>query len=338
MGIPRKADKKILVYRKIDPKIWNDEKFRPLSDDSKLVFLFLLTHPHMTALGAMRATLPGLAAELAWPWKRFRTAVSPLRSKAMIEVNEQACYVAIPKFLRYNEPEGPNSVTKAWPRAASLIPECPEKEMLIQGCRSYLEGRSDEFRSAMGDVMSHAMWGIKLLAISDAESDPCPIQEHEPEPEPKQQPEEEKDTPPAVSSSFKGFWNLYPMRNGKRLGRAKAFRQWNRLSPNHQKLVMRAVQHYAASKNVADGIGIKDPHRWLGAAGHDEPWREWIEPEEVAAVNNQAALLSCSKRIQGPHDRFLRPCGQPASRESKPEEPRCDEHLIKAISPGVHIC
>ena len=51
-------------YRKIDPRIWNDEAFRALSDRGKLVFLFILTHPHMTSLGAMRASTLGLAAEL----------------------------------------------------------------------------------------------------------------------------------------------------------------------------------------------------------------------------------------------------------------------------------
>jgi hypothetical protein len=51
-------------YRKIDPRIWNDAKFRALLDDAKFVFMLLLTHPHMTALGAMRATLAGSAAEL----------------------------------------------------------------------------------------------------------------------------------------------------------------------------------------------------------------------------------------------------------------------------------
>ena len=30
-------------YRKIDPRIWNDEKFRQFSDRAKLAFLFVLT-------------------------------------------------------------------------------------------------------------------------------------------------------------------------------------------------------------------------------------------------------------------------------------------------------
>jgi hypothetical protein len=164
-------------YRKIDTKIWNDENFQAFSDDGKLAFLFLLTHPHMTAIGAMRTTIPGLAAELGWPLKRFRAAIQSPLSKGMIELNEQACYLALPKFLRYNEPEGPNSVTKAWPQALNLIPECPEKTTLITRCQTYLNGRSDAFRHAIGDAMQDA--------IGDAKSKPCPIQEQEPEQEPE---------------------------------------------------------------------------------------------------------------------------------------------------------
>ncbi len=58
-------------YRKVSTQIWNDEKFRGMSDDGQMVFLFLLTHPHMTSLGAMRATIPGLAAEKGWTTERL---------------------------------------------------------------------------------------------------------------------------------------------------------------------------------------------------------------------------------------------------------------------------
>ena len=43
-------------HRKIDVRIWNDQKFLSLSERGKLAFLMLLTHPMMTALGAMRGT------------------------------------------------------------------------------------------------------------------------------------------------------------------------------------------------------------------------------------------------------------------------------------------
>ncbi len=52
-------------YRKIDPRIHNDAKFKALSERGKLFFFTILTHPHMTALGAMRATEAGLCEEMA---------------------------------------------------------------------------------------------------------------------------------------------------------------------------------------------------------------------------------------------------------------------------------
>jgi len=51
-------------YRKIDPRIHNDAKFKALSERGKLLFFTILTHPHMTALGAMRATEAGLCQEM----------------------------------------------------------------------------------------------------------------------------------------------------------------------------------------------------------------------------------------------------------------------------------
>ena len=136
-------------YRKIDPRIWNDEKFRSLSDDGKFVFIFVLTHPHMTALGAMRATLPGLAAELGWRAERFESAAAETISQAIVEHCKEASWIGIPKFLRYNEPEGPNSVSKAWASALNLLPECHHKRRLIQRCRIYLQAKSDAFKDAM---------------------------------------------------------------------------------------------------------------------------------------------------------------------------------------------
>ena len=70
-------------YRKVDCRVWNDEKFRVLSDDAKLVWLFLLTHPYMTPIGGMRATIPGLASELGWTERRFRKAFQEAFRKGM---------------------------------------------------------------------------------------------------------------------------------------------------------------------------------------------------------------------------------------------------------------
>ena len=83
------------MYRKVDTKIWNDRKFCALSDKAKLVFLMLLTHPCMTALGAMRQTMGGLAQELQWDSRAF--------TKAFREVLDQdmppPTPISIPNFF-----------------------------------------------------------------------------------------------------------------------------------------------------------------------------------------------------------------------------------------------
>ena len=77
-------------YRKVDPRIWNDEKFRSLSKDGKLVFFFLLTHPYQTSLGAMRGTLRGLAAELGLSDKAFCKAFQESLSQGMVMFDSKA--------------------------------------------------------------------------------------------------------------------------------------------------------------------------------------------------------------------------------------------------------
>ncbi|MEO6111609.1 MAG: hypothetical protein ABIQ24_07245 [Nitrospiraceae bacterium] len=42
---------------------------------------------------------------------------------------------------------------------------------------------------------------------------------------------------------------------------------------------------------------------------------------------------TCTKRVQGLNERFLRSCGQPANPESRPTEPRCSQHLSEATRP-----
>ncbi|MDO9002830.1 MAG: hypothetical protein Q7V20_05195 [Aquabacterium sp.] len=143
-------------YRKIDPRIWNDAKFRELGDNGKLVFFMLLTHPNMTALGAMRATLAGLAEELGWQPEAFRKAFLDVLSKGMAEHDSKACLVALPNFLKYNPPESPN-VVKAWLSALDLLPECGLKTRVIAGAGDFAKGLTHGFTEALPEVFAKTM-------------------------------------------------------------------------------------------------------------------------------------------------------------------------------------
>lgn len=143
-------------YRKIDPRIWNDAKFGALSDSGKLAFLFLLTHPHMTSLGAMRASLPGLAAELGWESKAFEEAFQEVCVKGMAKHDKKASMVWLPKFIRYNHPESPN-VLKAWAAALDLLPECRMKNEVIHSVKELAKGLSKGFSKGLPEEFAKAM-------------------------------------------------------------------------------------------------------------------------------------------------------------------------------------
>lgn len=143
-------------YRKVDPRIWNDAKFRKLNDQGKLTFFFLLTHPHMTAIGAMRASLPGLASEIGWSEKAFREAFGDASQKGMALHEEGASLVWLPNFIRYNPPESPN-VVKAWVNALELLPECSLLNRVIAESVAFASTLNKGFAEALPEAFTKAM-------------------------------------------------------------------------------------------------------------------------------------------------------------------------------------
>jgi len=144
-------------YRKVDVRIWNDEKFRALTDDGKLMFFYLLTHPNMTAIGAMRASVPGIAAELEWPIERCSKAFAEGLPKAFRDGlwrhDEKALAVWLPKFARHNPPENPN-VIKAWVGAVDNLPECDITTLAIQTVKDFAKGYGKAYAEAFENALA----------------------------------------------------------------------------------------------------------------------------------------------------------------------------------------
>lgn len=141
-------------YRKIDVRVWNDKKFSDFPDDGKLAFLFLLTHPNLTSLGAMRATKAGLAEELGWAGPKFGRVFDSLVTADMVRFDARASFLWLPNFLRYNAPENPN-VVRGWAKSLDLLPECALRDRVLHA--SYLslarigKGLPEAFREVFGE-------------------------------------------------------------------------------------------------------------------------------------------------------------------------------------------
>jgi len=268
-------------YRKICPKIWNDSKFVSMSDNGKLVFFFLLTHPHMTPLGAMRATVAGLASELGWTVKAFGDAMQEAITHGMVKANAKASCIAIPKFLKYNQPESLN-VVKAWVGCIDDIPECDLKDECILSAKTQMESKSVAFGDAFGDA-----FGVSC-AIPSAM--PCAIQEQEQKQYQEQEPEHKKEKTTSDSSEdFEKFWQHFKSRN-RHIEKVKTEKAWATTlkgrpgaaghPPVEPSTLIEAANHYRM-KCEMDGTEpkyIKQPATFLGPNRHWEDYKDVPKP------------------------------------------------------------
>ena len=256
-------------YRKVDPRIWNDEKFMDLSDDGKLAFLFVMTHPHMTQLGAMRASIPGLAAELEWSSPKLSKALSKAFAKGMIKGDAKASFLWLPNFLKYNRPESPN-VVKSWQSCFDLLPECSLKALLHQYVKDFLEGFEEGFRKAFGEGWRKTMPNQEHL--------PLPLQEYK------------QELPPIVphgdDSDFETFWKSYPYNsNGRKMGKAPALKAWKKLKPSQEltSRILAAIRKQSDTNHWAGTNGnVFVPHAstWLNKGNWDDEIGETSEDRQ----------------------------------------------------------
>jgi hypothetical protein len=138
-------------YSKIERMTSNDSKFNQLSDDAKLTFFILLTHPHLTSLGAMRGSFAGLASEMGWSGEKFKGAMTELVTMGMVQADESAHFVWFPHFLKHNQPESPN-VVKSWSKSLNYLPECALKQSLLRHVKAFVDKLPRPFQAALPSI------------------------------------------------------------------------------------------------------------------------------------------------------------------------------------------
>ena len=85
--------------------------------------------------------------------------------------------------------------------------------------------------------------------------------------------DKDKDKEKESSSVFEDFWKLYPSRNGKKLLKKDAFKQFAKLDEATYPDILQAVRNY-----VKSGQMPRDAVRFF----KDDYWREWIAPVPIA--------------------------------------------------------
>lgn len=190
-------------FRKVDPRIWGDAKFRALTDDGKLLFLYLITGLEVTSLpGLVVIGRMALAETLGWSLDRLDAAWCgeetelgrSVEKSGMARADWPARVVFIPNAGKYQAPENPN-VVRSWRGHFDLVPDSDLKADCLRALSTFLGAFTEPFRKAFRDAFGTLLEDLPQTLSEGpprARATPAPHTrasraplEPEPEPEPE---------------------------------------------------------------------------------------------------------------------------------------------------------
>ncbi|MBI3989760.1 MAG: conserved phage C-terminal domain-containing protein [candidate division NC10 bacterium] len=138
--------------RKINTRIWMDERFRRLSSTAKLVWIYILTGPDTTPIGAYRFSAANAIDDLKLSRKTFQRAFKEILQQGLLpDYSDPPRIVFLRNWLRYQQPENPN-VLKSWRTYFDQLPEVPLKREVFRTLRLFAEGKSEGFAKAFEEA------------------------------------------------------------------------------------------------------------------------------------------------------------------------------------------
>lgn len=109
-------------YGKVHTAIWASPTFKALSDDGRMLAMYLLTCSHQTIAGVCRLPDGYVSEDLDWAPARVRKGFDELFRNGFATRCEATKWVQVHKFLEWNPPENPNQ-RKAVDKCLSLLPK-----------------------------------------------------------------------------------------------------------------------------------------------------------------------------------------------------------------------
>ncbi len=255
---------------------------RRVSDDARLLALYLLTGQHTNMIGCFRLPDGYVSEDLAWTPERVSKGFDELSANGFATRDSSSKWVLIRNFLTWNSVENPNQGIAA----LRLFDQVPDTSTV-----------KPELARVLASAISHI--GIAKLKGSERVLEPFLNQEQDQEQEQEQEQDQEEDisghgfaTPPvgepsddapaekpksSYSEEFELAWKEYPKRAGGN-SKADAFKAWTariKSGATAQELTD-GVRRYAAYVTTAGKLNtefVKQASTFFGPSKHyEEPW------------------------------------------------------------------
>jgi hypothetical protein len=111
-------------YGRVYSQFWTSSDIQALTDDGRMLALYLLSGPHGTIAGVCRLPDGYICEDLKWGPARVTKGFVELFKKGFANRCETTKWVWIQRFLAWNTPENPNQWKSARKIAASVPAEC----------------------------------------------------------------------------------------------------------------------------------------------------------------------------------------------------------------------
>lgn len=157
-------------YIRIASKIWQDDKFRAISDEAKLLYLYILTSQHSNMIGYYLLPKPYVAYDLKWLPEQLNKRFSELLQIGLIKYCDKGDVVLIPNFLKYNTIQNPNQAKGAVNRLKE-VPQNTLVDEFLACIKEYAEPFVEEFKEALPQGYANTVSVSVTGSVTGAESD-----------------------------------------------------------------------------------------------------------------------------------------------------------------------
>lgn len=256
-------------YYRVSPRFWSRAEQKGWSDDAKLLALYLLTGPHRTTEGLYRLPKKYAQADLEWSRERFDQPLAELIHDGFCDYDEDAQVVLVSGAMRYQACANEN-MAKAAVKRLKELPETRLARNFQQLAERFDQRLHEQLPEGFGEPQALALAPPQAQAPSPGESPPGGGSAD------GESDAEDPSTEARIVESFEEFWNAYPDRDGKKIGKRNALIEWRKLTWDQRRRAYLGAVNLAASDQIP-----KDPERFLrrskGGKG-DYPFDDWQEP------------------------------------------------------------
>lgn len=228
-------------YGTVHTSFWTSDNIRRLSDDGRILALYLLSGPHTTSIGCFRLPDGYVSEDLGWSPERVAKGFDELFRNGFATRDERNKWVLVSKFLKWNEIENPNQ-GKAAAKLFDQVPTGDLKDQLSQLVARYTPKFPPEVLASYERVREGL---IKRL--------PEPFRNQEQEQEQETVMSETKSEPEspkpgkgrkAYPEQFEQFWKAFP--TDALMSKQDAGKAWAKLDDNDRLKVLASVPAFLA--------------------------------------------------------------------------------------------